>query len=140
VLVAHNARFDRGFLVRAWREHGRAPALPDFLCTVRLARKLVRARRYGLDALVAHLSIPERARHRALGDAEMTADLFFELLARARLAGVHTLERLRKIGEVKAARATRSRVRVVERSAGDPDRVVRARSSCSRSRRAARGA
>jgi DNA polymerase-3 subunit epsilon len=116
VLVAHNARFDRGFLARAWREHGREPALPEFLCTVRLARKLVRAPRYGLDALVTHLSIPERARHRALGDAEMTADLFVELLARARLAGVHTLERLRKIGELKRtppARA-RSRVRVVE--------------------------
>ncbi len=117
VLVAHNARFDRGFLARAWREHGREPALPEFLCSVRLARKLVRAPRYGLDALVARLSIPERARHRALGDAEMTADLWIELLARARLAGVHTLEKLRGISELASAPAARPRVRVVE-SAG----------------------
>jgi len=116
VLVAHNARFDRGFLARAWREHGREPGLPDFLCTVRLARKLVRAPRYGLDALVAWLSIPERARHRALGDAEMTADLFVELVARARVGGVHTLEGLRKLGELRTTpRARRrSRVHVVE--------------------------
>jgi len=114
VLVAHNARFDHGFLARAWREHGREPALPDFLCSVRLARKYVRAPRYGLDALVEHLSIPERARHRALGDAEMTADLWIELLARARLAGVHTLEKLRKVAEVKTTPPARSRVRVVE--------------------------
>ena len=117
MLVAHNARFDRGFLARAWREHGREPELPDFLCSVRLARKFVHAPRYGLDALVAHLSIPERARHRALGDAEMTADLWIELVARARLGGVHTLEKLRKIAEVKTTPASRSRVRVVE-SAG----------------------
>lgn len=119
VLVAHNARFDRGFLARAWREHGRVPALPDFLCSVRLARRFVRAPRYGLDALVEQLSIPERARHRALGDAEMTTDLWIELLARARLGGVHTLERLRKLAQVKATppKPARSRVRVVE-SAG----------------------
>jgi len=114
VLVAHNARFDRGFLARAWRAHGRQPELPDFLCSVRLARRFVKAKRHGLDALVAQLSIPERARHRAQGDAEMTADLFIELLARARLGGVHTLEDLRAISEVKTTRAARSRVRVVE--------------------------
>jgi len=114
VLVAHNARFDRGFLARAWREHDRAPELPVFLCSVRLARRFVRAPRYGLDALVAHLSIPERARHRALGDAEMTADLWIELVARARLGGVHTLEALQKLAEVKSGAARRTRVRTVE--------------------------
>ena len=114
VLVAHNARFDRGFLLRAWRAHGREPELPPFLCSVRLARRFVKAPSYGLDALVAHLSIPERARHRALGDAEMTADLFIELLARARLGGVHTLEKLHELSALGTARATRSRVRVVE--------------------------
>ena len=114
VLVAHNARFDRGFLARAWRLHGLQPELPDFLCSLRLARRFVRAKRHGLDALVAQLSIPERARHRAQGDAEMTADLWVELLARARLGGVHTLEDLREISGLKTARSTRSRVRVVE--------------------------
>jgi DNA polymerase-3 subunit epsilon len=114
VLVAHNARFDRGFLQRAWREHGMAPELPPFLCSVRVARRYVRAPRYGLDVLIEHLSIPPRARHRALGDAEMTADLWLELLARARLAGVHTLEALRKVAEVRTGRAPRARVRVVD--------------------------
>jgi len=113
-LVAHNARFDRGFLERAWREHGMEPALPPFLCSVRTARRYVRAPRYGLDQLVAQLGIPGRARHRALGDAEMTADLWIELLGRARLEGVHTLESLRAQAEVKTGRAPRSRIRVVE--------------------------
>lgn len=113
-LVAHNAPFDRGFLARAWHEHGREPALPAFLCTVRLARKLLKAPSYSLGALVERLAIPERARHRALGDAEMTADLLIELLARARLGGVHTLEQLRGLAELGSPRASRSRRRVVE--------------------------
>jgi DNA polymerase-3 subunit epsilon len=104
----------RGFLERAWREHGLTPALPPFLCSVRTARRYVRAPRYGLDQLVEQLGIPGRARHRALGDAEMTADLWIELCGRARLAGVHTLESLRAQAEVKTGRAPRSRIRVVE--------------------------
>ena len=113
-LVAHNARFDRGFLLRAWRAHERPETLPPFLCSVRAARRFVRAPRYGLDALIAHLAIPERARHRALGDAEMTADLWLELQGRARLAGVHTLESLREIATVGHAKRRRRRVHVVE--------------------------
>jgi DNA polymerase-3 subunit epsilon len=113
-LVAHNARFDRSFFARAWREHERPEPLPPFLCSVRAARRFVRAPRYGLDALIDHLSIPPRARHRALGDAEMTADLWLELIERARLAGVHTLESLRLLSEVgPPRRQARRRVYVV---------------------------
>ncbi len=94
VLVAHNARFDRGFLARAWSEHAIAEPLPPFLCSLRLARRLIAAQRYGLTSLVAELRLPERARHRALGDAEMAAELFRGLLARARRDGHSTLEAL----------------------------------------------
>src|SRR5262245_11759168 len=114
VLVAHNARFDRGFVARAWSAHERAEALPPFLCSVRAARRLIAAPRYGLDTLVAQLAIPRRARHRALGDAEMTADLWIELVARARLQGFHTLEALRHVAGVGPSRPRRRRVHVVE--------------------------
>ncbi len=96
VLIAHNARFDRSFLEAAWDRHGLAPALPPFLCSIKLARRLLRAPSYSLGALVAQLGIPEALRHRALGDAEMTVGLLRELLQRARLAGVRTLEALRE--------------------------------------------
>jgi DNA polymerase-3 subunit epsilon len=113
-LVAHNARFDRGFLARAWRSHERPDRLPPFLCSVRAARRFVRAPRYGLDTLIAQLSIPQRPRHRALGDAEMTADLWIEILGRARLEGVHTLESLCEIAKVGRSKPPRHRIRVVE--------------------------
>jgi len=114
VLVAHNARFDRGFIARAWRAHDRPELLPPFLCSVRAARRFVRAPRYGLDALIAHLSIPARARHRALGDAEMTADLWRELCGRARVEGVHTLESMLPLAGLRAPKRARRRVHVVE--------------------------
>ncbi|MCP4005717.1 MAG: hypothetical protein GY725_16125 [bacterium] len=114
VLVAHNASFDRAFLERAWRDHRREPALPDFVCSVRLARRCVRAPSFGLDSLIQHLSIPLRARHRALGDAEMTADLWLELLGRCKLQGIHTLEALREVAEVgRHKKKAGKRVRVV---------------------------
>ncbi len=113
VLVAHNARFDRAFLEHAWRDHDMTQPLPDFLCSVRLARRCVRAPGYGLDRLVRHLAIRPRARHRALGDAEMTADLWLELLGRSKLSGVHTLEALRANAEVGRTRKSRRRIRMV---------------------------
>jgi DNA polymerase-3 subunit epsilon len=115
-LVAHNARFDRAFLGRAWKVHDQQVPLPPFLCSVQLARRWVRAPRFGLDTLVRQLSIPPRPRHRALGDAEMTADLWYELLKRGKLADVHTLEALRAVGEVGRSRRRRSRRPAVERA------------------------
>jgi DNA polymerase-3 subunit epsilon len=113
-LVAHNARFDRAFLSRAWLAHERPEPLPPFMCSVRAARRLVRAPRYGLDALIQHLAIPPRPRHRALGDAEMTADLWLELVGRARLEGIHTLESLARMAGVGAPKPPRRRIHVVE--------------------------
>ncbi len=73
VFVAHNARFDHGFLKNAF-----ARAQVDFratvLCTVRLSRRLYpEADGHGLDAVIRRhgLMMGEAAagRHRALGDA-----------------------------------------------------------------------
>jgi DNA polymerase-3 subunit epsilon len=116
VLVAHNAPFDRRFLTRAWDDHCPGPELPPFLCSLRLARRLIRAPSYALGTLVTRLGIPERRRHRALGDAEMTAFLWRELLLRARLDGLFTLEALTE--RIKA-RSTRSvGVRALTRRGG----------------------
>ena len=113
-MVAHNARFDRGFLSRAWASHERPESLPPFLCSVRAARRFVRAPRFGLDSLIHHLSIAPRPRHRALGDAEMTADLWCEIVGRARVEGLHTLESLRVVAGIGKSKPPRRRIHVVE--------------------------
>jgi DNA polymerase III subunit epsilon len=69
LLVAHNARFDYGFLRNEFQRAGLRYA-SRVLCTVKLSRKLYpREARHNLDTLLERHSIPCEARHRALGDA-----------------------------------------------------------------------
>ena len=69
VFVAHNARFDHGFLKHAFARIGR-PFSARPLCTVRLSRRLFPdADGHGLDAVVARHRLTVTDRHRALGDA-----------------------------------------------------------------------
>lgn len=69
VFVAHNARFDHGFLKHAFARAGR-PFAARPLCTVRLSRRLFpEAEGHGLDAIVARHGLDGANRHRALGDA-----------------------------------------------------------------------
>jgi len=69
VFVAHNARFDHGFLKHEFARVG-APFSSRPLCTVRLSRRLFpEAEGHGLDAVAARHGIDVTQRHRALGDA-----------------------------------------------------------------------
>jgi DNA polymerase-3 subunit epsilon len=70
VFVAHNARFDYGFLRHEFERTGRK-FLAKTLCTVRLSRRLYPEHpRHNLDSLIERHGIDCRARHRALGDAD----------------------------------------------------------------------
>jgi DNA polymerase-3 subunit epsilon len=70
VFVAHNARFDYGFLRQEFERTGRR-FLAKTLCTVRLSRRLYPQHpRHNLDSLIERHGIDCRARHRALGDAD----------------------------------------------------------------------
>jgi DNA polymerase-3 subunit epsilon len=85
LFVAHNARFDYGFLRAEFRRLGRRFRAP-VLCTVRLSRALTPGERgHNLDAVMARWGIECAARHRALGDARVLA----ELLQRARARFAH---------------------------------------------------
>lgn len=94
--VAHNARFDAGFVKRTLEEVALPPLAAPVLCTQKLARRAFpELGRYNLDHLCAHFGIANRARHRALGDARATAILLIELLERVRLHdGVETVGEL----------------------------------------------
>src|SRR5882757_3249352 len=71
VFVAHNARFDYGFLKH---EFGRLRRqfTAKVLCTVKLSRRLYpEAGRHNLDTIIARHSLRADDRHRALGDARI---------------------------------------------------------------------
>ncbi|HUR96339.1 MAG TPA: 3'-5' exonuclease [Gemmatimonadales bacterium] len=110
VFVAHNARFDWGF-VSAEVRRARDLALDGpQLCTVRLARRLVRGvRSCGLDNLTQHFGFDNPARHRAAGDALVTADLLSRLLRLAREEGAATLQDLTAIAVRRTNRGRRPR-------------------------------
>ena len=73
-LVAHNARFDIGFLRSEFRRVGLKYA-PDVLCTVRLSRSLYpHERRHNLDSLIERHGFSCDNRHRALADARVLWD------------------------------------------------------------------
>ncbi len=94
--VAHNASFDHRFVSRALDLCGLPPYRGAVLCTRKLARRLIpELGRYNLDQLCAHFGISNRARHRALGDAEATARALIDLLeiAQSRLE-------MRSLGEL----------------------------------------
>src|SRR5687768_14674227 len=70
VFVAHNARFDYGFLRREFDRAG-FKFQAKTVCTVRLSRRLYpREPHHDLDSVIARHGIDCRARHRALGDAD----------------------------------------------------------------------
>src|SRR5439155_1544368 len=70
LLIAHNARFDYGFLRREFERAG-LKYLSKTLCTVKLSRRLYPEHaRHNLDSLIEHHGLACPARHRALADAE----------------------------------------------------------------------
>jgi DNA polymerase III subunit alpha, Gram-positive type len=79
-------------------------------CTQRLARRLLpRLGRYDLDHVCAHFGVFNRARHRALGDADATARVWIELLAVARERGLETVGDLLDLQERPVRRRRRRR-------------------------------
>ena len=69
--VAHNARFDYGFLKYAFARLERT-FTARVLCTVRLSRRLFPDEpRHNLDSVIARHALSPDGRHRALGDARV---------------------------------------------------------------------
>jgi DNA polymerase-3 subunit epsilon len=71
LFVAHNVRFDYGFLRNAFKAAGHAWR-SDILCTVKLSRQLFpKEAKHNLDSLVTRHGLIAEARHRALADADL---------------------------------------------------------------------
>lgn len=95
VMVAHNAQFDRSFLDFEFRRLFGIGLQNPVLCTIRLARRLLPSiKRRRLDLLAEHFGLSTAGRHRALGDARMTAELLSIMLEIIERMGVNRLDRL----------------------------------------------
>lgn len=98
VIVAHNARFDLGFLRAAASATGHPWPDPQTLCTLALARRVLHrgeTRGHRLGELAAHLGSSVEPTHRALQDARATVDVLHALISRVGDCGVFTVSELR---------------------------------------------
>ena len=104
VLVAHNAQFDLSFLDyelgRLRRQTFPRPALD----TLRLARKLCPQQRCSLSALSYRFDTRVKPVHRALQDAQATAELLLLFLSWLQEQGMNTLEEVARFCEPGARR------------------------------------
>src|SRR5690606_5315296 len=96
VLVAHNLPFDLRFLEVELDIAGLPSLRNPMLDTLRLARRLLSALpSKGLSGLTQHFGIEVNGRHRALGDAEATAQLLLLFVERLRTEfGAETVDDL----------------------------------------------
>jgi len=80
VLVAHNASFDTGFIANKNAKLSGAPIDLTIVDTLELSRGLYELKRYTLDSVARHLGVELKTHHRAVDDAECTAEIFLRML------------------------------------------------------------
>lgn len=80
LFIAHNARFDYGFIKNEFRRVG-VEFRARVLCTVKLSRALYpQESRHNLDALIARHGLQPSGRHRALADADLIFQFWQKLI------------------------------------------------------------
>jgi DNA polymerase-3 subunit alpha (Gram-positive type) len=98
MMVAHNADFDMGFIQRNCAEQGIA-CEKTILDTVMLARYLLpQLNRFKLDTVAKALKVSLDHHHRAVDDAECTAEIFLKMAEMLQGRGIHTMEDLAAAG------------------------------------------
>lgn len=76
IFVAHNARFDYGFLKQEFLRYG-IKFIPRQLCTVKLSRLLFpEHRHHNLDSIIERFRFEIKNRHRAFSDAKILWDFY----------------------------------------------------------------
>ena len=109
VLVAHNARFDMAFLDNeTMRLTGRRVAA-TVVDTVGLARRLLGRQPANLAALSHRFVTDARPCHRALPDAEATAEILLRLIGMAQERGARTVGDLVELAATRPRRVHRKR-------------------------------
>ena len=109
VLVAHNARFDLAFLDNETRRLTGRRVAETVVDTVGLARRLLGRQPANLAALAYRFATDARPCHRALPDAEATAEILLCLIGMAQERGAHTVGDLVELCATRPRRVHRKR-------------------------------
>jgi DNA polymerase III epsilon subunit family exonuclease len=109
VLVAHNARFDMAFLDNETMRLTGKRVAATVVDTVGLARRLLGRQPANLAALSYRFATDARPCHRALPDAEATAEILLRLIGMAQERGARTVADLVELAATKPRRVQRKR-------------------------------
>jgi DNA polymerase III epsilon subunit family exonuclease len=98
VLVSHGVLSDYAFVAHAAREYGGQELKNFYICThLLVSNSFQQIPNKSLSGVAAYFQSPTRTSHRAEADAEMTADVFWNLADNLERSGFHTIEDLLKI-------------------------------------------
>src|SRR3954468_24763839 len=109
VLVAHNARFDLAFLDHETMRLTGSRVASTVVDTVGLARRLLGRQPANLAALSYRFATDGRPCHRALPDAEATAEILLALIGMAQERGARTVGDLVELAATRPRRVHRKR-------------------------------
>lgn len=99
ILVAHNAQFDMGFIMENCDRLGIAHDF-TYVDTVGIARILLPGqKKHTLDAVAKTLGVSLENHHRAVDDAEATAEIFVKLIPMMAKEGITTLAQMNDRGK-----------------------------------------
>ena len=99
ILVAHNAQFDMGFIMENCDRQGIAHDF-TYVDTVGIARILLPGqKKHTLDAVAKALGVSLENHHRAVDDAEATAEIFVKLIPMMAKEGITTLSQMNERGK-----------------------------------------
>lgn len=100
ILVAHNAGFDMGF-IKKWAERNSLYVKNTVLDTVGLSRTLFpEMARHTLNVLAKKLNVSLKNHHRAVDDAEATANIFLKCIPIILEKGITTLDGINELARV----------------------------------------
>jgi DNA polymerase III epsilon subunit family exonuclease len=109
ILVAHNARFDMAFLDNETMRLTGKRVGATVVDTVGLARRLLGRQPANLAALAYRFATDARPCHRALPDAEATAEILVRLIGMAQERGARTVGDLVELAATQPRRVQRKR-------------------------------
>jgi DNA polymerase-3 subunit alpha (Gram-positive type) len=95
IVIAHNTDFDINFLNFHLKANNLSTIENRFFCTLKISRFLLtQLNSFKLGSLADHFGISHKLKHRALGDVEVTYQVWFKLIKLLNDRGIHSPEDL----------------------------------------------
>lgn len=113
-VVAHNAKFDTGFIKNAARRSG-LTFDNTIICTLLLSQALLpELKKHKLNIIADYLNIENPNHHRAVNDAEVTAGIWVDFVRRMKGLGIEDVSDInKKLGEKIDVRKTKNCYHVI---------------------------